>query len=40
MEFSRWVERAVRRAMASEAADRAVVAAADRGEWPKGPGND
>lgn len=32
LEFSRWVERAVRQAMARESADRAMVAASDRGE--------
>lgn len=30
MEFSRWVERAVRQTMARESADRAMVAASDR----------
>jgi len=32
MEFSRWVERAVRQTMARESADRAMVAARERGE--------
>ena len=32
LEFSRWVERAVRQAMARESADRAMVAASARGE--------
>jgi hypothetical protein len=32
LEFSRWVERAVRQTMARESADRAMVAAIDRGE--------
>ena len=32
LEFSRWVERAVRQTMARESADRAVVAALARGE--------
>lgn len=32
VEFSRWVERAVRQTMARESADRAMVAASERGE--------
>lgn len=32
MEFSRWVERAVRQTMARESADRAIAAASERGE--------
>ena len=32
LEFSRWVERAVRQTMARESADRAMVAASERGE--------
>ena len=32
LEFSRWVERAVRQTMARESADRAIVAASERGE--------
>ena len=31
MEFSRWVERAVRQTMARESADRAIVSASGRG---------
>lgn len=32
IEFSRWVERSVRQTMVREAADRAMVAAIERGE--------
>lgn len=32
LEFSRWVERAVRQTMARESADRATAAASERGE--------
>lgn len=32
LEFSRWVERAVRQAMARESADRAMSSARERGE--------
>ena len=32
LEFSRWVERAVRQTMARESADRAMAAARERGE--------
>ncbi len=32
LEFSRWVERAVRQTMARESADRALAAALERGE--------
>ncbi len=32
LEFSRWVERAVRQTMARESADRALAAARERGE--------
>ena len=35
MAFSVWVERAVRQAMARESADRAMVAASERGECPQ-----
>ena len=33
LEFSRWVERAVRQTIARESADRAIVAASERGEY-------
>ena len=35
LEFSRWVERAVRQTMARESADRAIVAASERESLPR-----